>query len=666
MKANLRVSGMTCANCARAIELTLKKLRGVIDVRVSFELGRVWIEFNEDILNLKDIKETIESLGYGVEEKSLRDYSLPILLFCWSSGAIVMLLMFFHSHWSLAVQALLSTLVQVVGGYKFYRSVYHSLRVKTGNMDLLVSLGSTSALLYSYIAFFGLIPEEPLFETSLFLITFVRTGKFLEEKARKRATESLRKLFGLQALKVKVLKEREEEKSIYEVFVGDRIVLRSGEMVPLDSRLEEGKLYVDESMITGESMPVLKEVGDSLLSGSLVINGYGVAKVEKSFSKSYVSVLINLVEKALSEKPKIQRIADRISHYFVQGAIALSFFVFLLWFLKTGDLQKALTFSLAVMVISCPCAFGIAVPLAITVGLSRAYKKGVIVKKPEVFEKRIGVLLLDKTGTLTEGRPKVSRANIPGEHIDFAYTLALKSNHPYSVAVREYCKALGAKEVPLKQCREEVGVGVLCDEYMLGRGINGRTVLLKNGQTLGEFYFEETLREEAKEVVEFIRSKDIQVVLVSGDEERRVEKVAKSLGLENWYAGMKPEQKLDLLSELQGKGYRVGMVGDGINDAPVLGKADLSFAVGSGTDVAKFSTDVILNSGLAGLKEFFELAETVRKRIKENLLWAFGYNLLAIPIASGIFYPHLFIKPEFAGLLMALSSLSVVINSLRK
>ncbi len=666
MKATLIVSGMTCTNCAKAIELTLKKLHGVSDVKVSFELGRVWVEFDENKLNLVNIKEAIESLGYQVEKESLRDYSFPILIFCWTCGAIVMLLMFFHTSWSLTVQGILSTLVQIIGGFRFYQSAYHAIKAKTGNMDLLISLGSTSALIYSYLAFFRIIPEEPLFETSLFLITFVRTGKFLEEKARKKATESLRRLFGLQTLKVKVLKEKEEEKSIYEVFIGDKIVLRTGDMIPLDSKLLEGKLYVDESMITGESMPVLKDVGDSLLSGSLVVNGYGIAKVERSFSKSYVSVLIKLVENALLEKPRIHRIADKISHYFVQGAIALSVLVFLIWYFKTGDVQKAITFSLAVMVISCPCAFGIAVPLGITVGLNRAYKRGIIVKNPEAFEKKIDIILLDKTGTLTEGKPKVSKSNISEEYLDVAYSLSLKSNHPYSVAIKEYCASLGAKQIPLQNCKEEIGVGVICDEYLLGKGLNGHTVLVKNGQVLAEFEFEETIRHEAKEVVEVIKRKNIQVILVSGDEEKRVKKVAESLGIEKWYAQVKPEQKLSILSELQSAGYKVGMVGDGINDAPVLAKADLSFAIGSGTDVAKFSTDVILNSGLVGLKEFFELAQTVRRRIKENLFWAFGYNLLAIPIASGIFYPYFFIKPEFAGLLMALSSLSVVINSLRR
>jgi Cu2+-exporting ATPase/Cu+-exporting ATPase len=667
MKVSLKVSGMTCANCARAIELTLKKLHGVSDVKVSFELGRVWVEFNEEFLSLESIKEAIESLGYTVEKEEVKHYEPYILAFCWLSGAVVMLSMFWHNPWSVYLQAFLATLVQLVGGFKFYRSAYYSLKARTGNMDLLVALGSTSALLYSYLALFNLIPEEPLFETSLFLITFVRTGKFLEERAKRKATESLRRMFGLQSLRVKVLTEgKEEEKGVYEVFIGDKIVLRTGDMVPLDCRLVEGKVVVDESMLTGESLPVLKEEGDLLLSGSVVLNGYGVAKVEKSFAKSYVSLLIKLVESALVKKPKVQRLADRVSHYFVQFVIALSFLVFLLWFFKTGDIQKAITFSLAVMVISCPCAFGIAVPLAIMVGLIRAYQRGVLVKNPEAFEKKVDILLMDKTGTLTEGKPKVKEVRSYGDYLDLAYSLSLKSNHPYSVAIREYCQSLGAKQLSLKDCREEVGVGVFCEGYMLGKGKNGQTVLAQDGKVLAEFYFEESIKESAREVLEYFKRMGIEVILISGDEEERVKRVAGQLNIEKWFAKRDPQGKLKILEELQAKGYRVAMVGDGTNDAPVLAKADLSFAMGSGTDVAKFSTDVILNSGLVGLREFFELSQWVRRRVKQNLLWAFGYNILAIPIAGGVFYPHLFIKPEFAGLLMALSSLSVVINSLRR
>jgi Cu+-exporting ATPase len=667
MKLSLKVSGMTCANCARAIELTLKKLHGVSDVKVSFELGRVWVEFNEELLSLENIKEAIESLGYTVEKDEVKQYEAYILAFCWLSGTVVMLSMFWHNPWSVYLQAFLATLVQLVGGFKFYRSAYYSLKARTGNIDLLVALGSTSALLYSYLALFKLTPEEPLFETSLFLITFVRTGKFLEERTKRKATECLRRMFGLQSLRVKVLKEgKEEEKGVHEVFIGDKIVLRTGDMVPLDCRLVEGKVVVDESMLTGESLPVLKKEGDLLLSGSVVLNGYGIARVEKSFAKSYVSLLIKLVESALVKKPKVQRLADRVSHYFVQFVIALSFLVFLLWFFKTGDIQKAITFSLAVMVISCPCAFGIAVPLAIMVGLIRAYQKGVLVKNPEAFEKKVDILLMDKTGTLTEGKPKVKEVRSYGDYLDLAYSLSLKSNHPYSVAIREYCQSLGAKQLSLKDCREEVGVGVFCEGYMLGKGKNGQTVLEQDGKVLAEFYFEEPIKESAKEVLEYFKRMGIEVILVSGDDEERVKRVAEQLNIEKWFAKRDPQGKLEILEELQAKGYRVAMVGDGTNDAPVLAKADLSFAMGSGTDVAKFSTDVILNSGLAGLREFFELSKWVRKRIKQNLLWAFGYNILAIPIAGGVFYPHLFIKPEFAGLLMALSSLSVVINSLRR
>jgi Cu+-exporting ATPase len=330
-------------------------------------------------------------------------------------------------------------------------------------------------------------------------------------------------------------------------------VLRTGDMVPLDCRLVEGRVLVDESMLTGESLPVLKEEGDLLLSGSVVLNGYGVARAEKSFAKSYVSLLTKLVESAPVKKPKVQRLADRVSHYFVQFVIVLSFLVFLLWFFKTGDIQKAITFSLAVMVISCPCAFGIAVPLAIMVGLIRAYQRGVLVKNPEAFEKKVDILLMDKTGTLTEGKPKVKEVRSYGDYLDLAYSLSLKSNHPYSVAIREYCQSLGARGLSLKDCREEVGVGVFCEGYMLGKGKNGQTVLAQDGKVLAEFYFEESIKESAKEVLEYFKRMGIEVILVSGDEEERVKRVAERLNIEKWFAKRDPQEKLKILEELQAK-----------------------------------------------------------------------------------------------------------------
>ncbi|WP_340695042.1 cation-translocating P-type ATPase [Hydrogenobacter thermophilus] len=678
MKLSLKVDGMTCVNCARSIEINLKRLKGVKKVEVSFELGRVYVEFDEDLLSPENIKDVIETLGYrvssGVER---RDRSLFILFLCVFLSLPFLPLMFFHNYWTVYAEFLLATLIQIIGGYSFYRSAYRSLLSGVGNMDLLVSLGSTSAYLYSLLTMVGLLEGHPFFETSAFLITFVRVGKYLEDRAKEKATGSLRELFGIQTSKVRVLKNnKEEEKPVQDVFIGDIILLKTGELVPLDVIIVEGSLEVDESVITGESKPVLKVPGERILSGSIVLNGFAKARVEKTLGGSYVSLLIKLVENALRQKPKIHRIADKVSHYFVQFVVALSLVVFALWYLKTGDLQKSFSFGLSVLVVSCPCAFGIAVPLALTVGLLRAYKKGLLIKNPSALEKMkdINVLLFDKTGTLTEGKPKLTKAVFYKEAINIAFSLARTSNHPHAKAIKEYCENLGAGAIDLKNCTEVPGRGVFCDDYFLGNpselGIsseNSATLLAKGNEILAEFHFEEGIREGVKETLDYLKNRGIKLVMITGDAEDRARKTAQALSIEVFHAKVKPEEKLYLLEVYQKEGYAVGMVGDGINDAPAMAKADVSFAIGSGTDVAKKVCDVVLLSGFGGLKFLFEVADKVSLRIKQNLFWAFFYNALGIPLAAGLFSSYGFVlKPEIAGLMMALSSLSVVINSVRK
>ncbi len=668
MRVSLKVSGMTCVNCARAIEISLKKLKGVRRVDVSFELGRVLVDLDEELLSIEQIGRVIESLGYKVERIEGKKRSLEILLFCWFVSLAIMALMFLHIPLSLYTQALLASAVQLIGGYSFYKGAINSIRVRVGNMDLLVVLGSTSALLYSFLSLFGFLPGEPFFETSAFLITFVKTGKFLEEWVKSKALKGLRDLFSLQTIRLKVLKDgKEMEKSPLEVFVGDTLLLRSGDMVAVDCRVLEGSLEVDESLISGESLPVRKSVGDKLISGSVVISGFVKARVEKTFSSSYANLLVRLVEETLSKKPRVHRLADRFSHYFVQFVLLLSVFTFLFWYASTGDLQKAVNFSLAVLVISCPCAFGIAVPLALTVGLLKAYKRGVLIKDPSALEKEIDILLLDKTGTLTEGKPKLIDLKLyDSSALSVACGLAGASNHPYSQSIRDFCRSKGLQGENFENCKEEAGVGVICGDYMLGRSEEG-VALYRNGTKLAEFYFEDSIRPEAKKVVDFLLSKGIRVYMLTGDKEDKAGMVAKELGIERFFAKAKPEDKLRRVEELKGEGYKVGLVGDGINDAPAMAQADLSFAIGSGADMAKRTGDIVLLKGLEGLKEFFNIKRSTMRRIRENLFWAFLYNFMFIPIAGGLLYSKgIYLKPEYAGLMMALSSLSVVLNSIRK
>ncbi|MCS7170679.1 MAG: HAD-IC family P-type ATPase, partial [Aquificaceae bacterium] len=403
-------------------------------------------------------------------------------------------------------------------------------------------------------------------------------------------------------------------------------------------------------------------------SGSLVVSGYARARVEKTFGSSYANLLVRLVEESLSKRPRVQRFADKLSHYFVQAVLLLSILVFFLWYVKTGNLQLAINFSLAVLVVSCPCAFGIAVPLALTLGIFRMQRRGLVVKNPSAIEVDVDILLMDKTGTLTEGKPKLVDYRLEDDRaLAIVCSMVQASNHPYSLALRDFCSQRGLNVKVMEGCREEVGVGLLCGEYKLGRSEEGQVALYKNGSKLAEFFFEDLIKEDAKETLEFLKSKGIKVIMLTGDREKRAEVVARELSIDEFIAGAKPEDKLRKVRELKEKGYRVGVVGDGINDAPAMAEADLSFAVGSGTDIAKRAGDVVLLKGIGGLVDFFEEKRRTMRRIKQNLFWAFLYNILLIPIASGLFYTEgIYLKPEMAGLMMALSSLSVVLNSVRK
>ncbi len=672
-KINLKVEGMTCVNCAKAIEVSLQRLKGVKRVEVSFELGRVLVEFEEEFLSDEEIKKVIESLGYKVaSHEKKKGYQREILIFSFLSSFLIMVLMFYHHSFSLWLQALLSLSVQIIGGAKFYKGAISGIKARIGNMDLLVALGTTAALLYSMLSAIKILPGEPFFETNAFLISFVRLGKYIEERTRNRALHLLKELFALQTKTVRLLiKDGEKEVSINDVLPGDIIILKTGDLVPLDCEIIEGTIEVDESLITGESKPVLKKPSDSLISGTLIVNGYCKAKIKALFEKSYVSLLIDLVGEALKQKPKIQRVADVVSHYFVQAIVLLSMGVFFFWFYRSGDLALSFNFSLSLLVISCPCAFGLAVPLAVSVGLVRAYKKGLLIKDPASFEKAplIKALILDKTGTLTIGKPKIiNYTEYEKGALSIAYALAKTSRHPYSQAIVNFAKERKIEPLEIKDCKEEPGKGVFCGEFFLGRdNVSEKIVLKKGEQILAEFLAEDEIRGEAKEIIEFFKKMGIEVILATGDTLARAKRVADTLGIKRIYAEVKPEDKLKIVETLQKEGFKVAMVGDGINDAPALAKADLSFVMAEGVDISKRVGEVVLLSGLKGLKDFFEIAQFLKRRITQNLFWAFIYNFLGIPIAGGLLYSKgIMLKPEMAGLMMAFSSVSVVLNSIRK
>ncbi len=677
MRKVYRVKGMSCVNCARTIEIALKRLRGVKEVRVSFELGRVEVEYDPGKVSEEEIAARIRDLGYLPEEEKDRKEEL-LLGFSLLSSFLFLLLMIVRPPYGLEVQLLLSGLVQFTAGLKFYRGALYSLREGTAGMDVLVSLGTTGSYVYSLLAYLKLLPGTPFFETNVFLITFVRAGKYIEERAKERAIRGLKEFISSSYSRVRVLSEgREVEKDPREVVKGEKIVLRSGDEVLLDGKVLEGEAYVSEAVITGESRPLLKKKGDLVYSGSVVESGYLLVEVVKSFERSYLSQLRRLAEEALRRKPRIQRLADRVSHYFVYGVVSLSLLTLLYWLLREGDLQKAVNFSLALLVVSCPCAFGIAVPLAVSLGLYEALRRGVFLKSSEVFElvPKVNTVIFDKTGTLTEGKFRVERYEVREEEaLEKVYYMEQFSGHPIARSLREFLKDKVKREVSLEGCREIKGVGVRCGEYIVGKGElwgispgNGYKVVGfgRGKKLLALFYLRDTLREEARTVVRYLKEKGLEVVMLTGDEERNALGVARELGIDRVIANVRPEEKLKVVEEFQRRGRKVLMVGDGVNDAPALARADVGVAVAGGTDLAKLSGSVLVTS-LKKIPLLFGLSEKVYRKIKENLFWAFVYNVVAMPVAAGFFYEKgLYLRPELAGLIMSLSSVSVVLNTLR-
>ncbi len=674
MKRSYKVEGMSCVNCARTIEIALKKKEGVDKVEVSFELGRVKVEFDEDKLPEEEIKRAIEELGYRVVEEEQDKKELLILIFSLFSAMTILSLMFIPVKGGIYIQFLLSTLVQLVGGWKFYRGAYSSLKNRVAGMDVLVSLGTTGSYLYSLLVFLGMLKGEPFFETNAFLIAFVRGGKFIEELAKRKTLKLLKKLLSSQHVQVSVVQGSSEiKKSAREVVPGDILLLRPGDMVPVDGEVVEGEAYVSQAVVSGEPEPVVKRAGDKVIGGSIVEDGLLKVKTESSYESSYLGKVSRLIEKALSDKPAIQRTADRVSHYFVQFVVLISVLTFTAWLYSTGEVQKAVQFSLAVLVVSCPCALGIATPLAIAVGLSKALAEGILVKRPssvEVFP-HIDTVVFDKTGTVTEGKFKVVKfEEFSPEALDIALSLENMSNHPVALAIREFARSRGAKSLQLVGCREIVGKGVQCGEYFIGeygedRDRKVKLIALRRGEeTIAIFHLRDTIRKEAREVISELKRMGLRTLLLSGDREGSTRMVAKELGFDQYVAQVKPEDKKDIIRSLQNRGHKVAMVGDGINDAPALAQADLSFAIAQGTEMTKQVGDVLLLSGISGIVKAFKLGERINRKIKQNLAWAFVYNLVGIPLSAGALYKlGIYLKPEIAGLMMAMSSVSVVLNT---
>jgi Cu+-exporting ATPase len=504
------------------------------------------------------------------------------------------------------------------------------------------------------------------FETCAMLLTIILIGKYIEKKAKKKTSSSLKSLMALQEKNGKVLINNEiVEKSINDINIDDVLIISTGENIPLDGIVISGDAEVNEAMITGESMPVYKKVNDIVLAGTTIVSGNIHLKVNKTNENTYLSLLIKKVEDIQANKPRLQRLADKIASIFVPAVISISLIAFIVTFIINKDLATSINRAIAVLMVSCPCSLGLATPLSILVGSSRAINLQIIYNNTEIFEKasHINTICFDKTGTLSKGTFVVSEfeSNVDNA-LDIIYTLESVSNHPIATSLVKFAKDNNAKLIKELKPKEIIGKGIECDDYFMYKE-NQIVKLLYKNEVIATLTLKDEIKEEAKEVIKQLHKQNIEVYILTGDSKDIAISVANELNIkqENVFYEIKPEDKLSIIENLKDAGKKVAFVGDGINDALALNKADLSISMGNGSDIAKSSSDITLtNSSLSSISSSIKLSKKVYINIIENFIWAFSYNIVAIPLAFiGI------LSPLIAGICMAFSNISVVLNALR-
>ncbi len=691
----LYVSGMTCTNCALGVTRTLEK-QGFFNVSTDFASGEVSLDVDHTS-RLSEAMAHIRSLGYRVTEE--RDgkttekpglspvekkfwfsvlFTLPLIL-----AMFIPLDLLHHGLFQLA----LATPVFAVGFHHFGSSAWKSLRVGVANMDVLIFMGSTAAFVYSLIGTIGGLGHDYLFyETSASIITIVLLGNMLEQRSVRKTTSAIDELARLQNNMARRLRidmhegqESVEEVDASLVETGERVLVNTGDQIPVDGEIYWGSGAVDESMITGESIPVEKQTGDKVVGGTILLSGNLKVKATATGKESVLSQIIEMVRNAQRDKPSLQNLADRISMFFVPTVVVLAFLTLGYWFLWDGlPFRDSLMRGIAVLVIACPCALGLAIPTAVSVGLGRMAKSGTLVKGGTAIDKFAGIqtVVFDKTGTLTTGAFRIRKLESPGlaeeEVRSLLYSLEKHSSHPIARAITKAFK--GAGEMRFEQVEEIKGMGVRAtdhkgNEYMVGSyrvaaqmtdDSSHHIYLLVNKQLVAWLDLEDDIKPGAKEAVDYLKSRGIRTVLLSGDRLRRCEEVAETLGLDEVYAEQLPQEKLQVIERL-GASSRVAMVGDGINDAPALARAWIGVSMSDATRVAVQSAEIVLLKGDLGLlTKSHASTRTTLRTIKENLFWAFFYNVSAIPLAMAGF-----LTPMVAAFAMVVSDVIVVLNSLR-
>lgn len=710
------VKGMTCASCVASIEKSLNAIEGVYSVNVNLGTSKVAVSFDEDRVSPKRIVEAIENAGFEVasevEKKGSEDRAqLNTLIFAVVFSVPAILLMIGFDYLGLDAHGyegyilmILTAPVQFIAGYQFYRGTYYSLKNRTLGMDVLIAVGSSAAYFYSAAAVLlpGYFHGHLYFDASAMIITLILFGKYLEHIAKGRASDAVKKLIELRPDTATVIRDgREVTISPSEMVAGDLFVVKPGERIAADGIIEEGVSAVDESMITGESVPIDKKKGSEVIGGTINQNGRLVVKAEKVGNETTLAQIIRLVEDAQSSKAPIQRYADKVASYFVPAVISIAVISFLIWYLwgyghyvgGDGTFSFSLSILIAVLVISCPCALGLATPTAVIVGSGKGAENGILIKSGAALETagKIKTVVLDKTGTITEGKLSVTESTVPSELIPYIIAAERGSEHPLSRAVTAYADentpvipVESFEAVPGKGVKAQVGgknviVGnrSLMDDYNLSYSSvednvikleeQGQTVVIAavDDQIAGIIGIADTIKETSKMAVSEMKNMGIDVVMITGDNKRAAAVTAEKVGIERFVAEALPSTKSEQISLLKKEGP-VAMIGDGINDAPALALADVGIAIGSGTDVALETGDIVLiKNDLIDAVASIQLSRKTVSKIRQNLFWALCYNTAAIPIAAGILFPAfgILLNPIVAAAAMSVSSITVVANA---